>query len=271
MLINISADYKNESGFTLIEVAVVLVIIGVLVASFIGTVADRIETTRRDNATRQLLDIKQALLGFASAEGRLPCPATAVSNGVAQPPGGGVCTRQHGFLPGRTLGLSGAYNRDNLLIDAWGNPIRYTVATANSSAFTRPVGPGNGGMKETGMATLSPALTICNGDSTSSFDCVGSDKLIDTAPFIVISLGKDGSEFAGTAAPNSDQGENAGEAVVSANSTGENIAYTVGSNRIFVSRGYSREGSAAGQFDDIVLWVSPYVLYSRMIEAGQLP
>jgi hypothetical protein len=38
-----------------------------------------------------------------------------------------------------------------------------------------------------------------------------------------------------------------------------------------VSRNYSSVDSAAGQFDDLIIWGSPYVLYSRMIDAGQLP
>lgn len=263
---------QNEHGFTLIEIAVVLVIVGVLVGGFIGTVGDRVETTRRDNTKKQLEEIKSVLLGFASAEGRLPCPTTTTGGGVAQPEAGGVCTLQHGFVPGRTLGINGVYNRDNLLIDTWGNPIRYSVTTANSSAFTRPVGVGNGGIKDVGMGTLSPDIIVCNGDSTSGANCSGGPvKLIDSAPFIVLSLGKDGSDFVTNTAPNSDQGENAGEATVAKNVAGEDFAYTVGANQVFVFKSYSSVDSTAGQFDDLILWVSPYVLYARMIEAGQLP
>lgn len=272
MLVIAARPFGKQAGFTLIEIAVVLVIVGMLVGSFIGSINSRIETTRRESALKQLEDIKIALLGFAGALGRLPCPTTTTGGGVAQPQAGGVCTLSHGFVPGRTLGINGKYNRDNLLVDSWGNPIRYSVTTANTSAFTKPAGAGNGGIQDTGMAVLSPDLIICDGDSSSATDCTGGpDKLVDTAPFVLLSLGKDGSDFVTTTAPNSDQGENAGEATVAVNAAGENRAYTVGANRVFVSRTYSSVGAAAGQFDDLVVWVSPYILYSHMIEAGQLP
>lgn len=267
-----SIELNKQKGFTLIEIAVVLVIVGLLVGSFIGSISNRIETTRRDNTSKQLEEIKEAIIGHALANGRLPCPTTTTGQGREQPAGGGVCTWQHGFVPGLTLGLSGNYNSDELLTDSWGNPIRYSVSTADASAFT--TAPGAGGMVDVTMAGLSPDLIICAGDSTTANDCTGAPapaKLTEEAPFVVLSLGKDGSDFVAAAAPNSDQGENAGEVVVAANAAGENIAYTVGGNRVFVSKTYSEEASAAGRYDDIVVWMSKYVLYSRMMEAGQLP
>jgi len=264
----IAIEHKQK-GFTLIEIAVVLVIVGVLIGSFTGTFSDRIETTRRDNTKNQIDDIKLSILGFASTKGRLPCPATTTGAGQEQPVGGGPCTLQHGFVPAVTLGLSGAVNRDGLLIDSWGNPIRYSVTASDTSAFTKSA---SGGIKDIGMAALNPDLVICSGDSSSDTDCVGGPNMLaDNAVFVVISLGKDGSDFITNLIPNSDQGENASEATVVANAAGENLAYTVADNRVFVSKSYSDIASAAGRFDDIITWCSPYILYSWMMEAGQLP
>ena len=274
MLKTVNGFQRQQSGFTLIEIAVVLMIIGILVGSFIGTFADRIETTRRENTSKQLEDIRSAILGFASAHGRLPCPSSTTSIGLEQPVGGGICTLPHGFVPGRTLGINGSYNQDNLLIDSWGNPIRYSVTAWKFGTFTTPysdLGPpfSPTGMKGEGMAALAPDLVICDGDSAQNNICDGATTLVDAVPFIIMSLGKDGSGFVTNVAPNSDQGENAGEAIVAANAGGENKAYTVGNNRVFVSKSYS--SVVATPFDDIIIWESPYVLYSRMIEAGQLP
>ncbi len=274
MLIN---KVKSSSGFTLIEIAVVLVIVGFLLGSFIGSITQRIETSQRENTKKQLADIKVALLGFASAKGRLPCPATTTSEGFEDPPNGSEiavpCVLQHGFIPGKSLGIDGVYNRDNLLVDVWGNPIRYSVTTSNNNAFTTLyTAPGAGGMKDVGIANLLPNLFICDADSAQADDCdAGVTTLIDNAPLIVLSLGKDGSDFVTNVAPNSDQGENAGEATVAANAAGENVAYTVGSGNAFVNKSYSSDAAAAGQFDDLIVWESPYILYSHMLEAGQLP
>lgn len=262
---------KRQHGFTLVEIAVVLVLVGLLLGSFIGSITQRIETSQRETTKKQLADIKTALLGFASARGRLPCPASAASAGEEDPGSGGACGQPHGFIPGKKLGLSGAYNRDNLLVDVWGNPIRYSVTVNDANAFTTPYTvPGAGGMKDVGMAHLQPDLVICDADSILGNLCsIGVNTIIQGTPFVVISLGKDGSDFVTNLAPNSDQGENAGEALVAANAAGENVAYTVGSGKAFVSKSYSSADSAAGLFDDMIVWESPYILYSRMIEAGQ--
>ena len=243
-----STQQKNnicgQGGFTLVEIAVVLVLVGLLLGSFVGSITQRIETSQRENTKRQLDDIKTALLGFVSAQGRLPCPTTATGNGNEQPVGGStiatLCTLQHGFIPGKTLGISGTYNRDTLLVDVWGNPIRYSVTTNNNNAFTTPYTvPAAGGIKDVGMANLFPDLIICGSDSGGPNICTAGVTTINTGtPFVVISLGKDGSDFVTNLAPNSDQGENAGEATVAANAGGENVAYTVGSGNAFVSKSY---------------------------------
>jgi len=270
---------KHSHGFSLVELAIVLVIVGVLISSFIGTLGSRIENTRRSDTLDQLNVIKDAIIGFASSKGRIPCPALTNSAGQeapAAPVSGDSCDVQHGFVPGRTLGLQGGYNRDSLLLDSWGNPIRYSVTTADGDAFTEPqgiVGSGDG-MREVGIANLSPNLTICNRDSTDNNNCLpaGVFEISGNVPFILLSLGKDGSDWvANVPAGESDQKENSGEIAVAANVAGEDIAYLVGDNRVFVSKTFSGVGATAGYYDDIIVWESPYVLYTKMIEAGRLP
>ncbi len=39
---------------------------------------------------------------------------------------------------------------------------------------------------------------------------------------------------------------------------------------LFYSRTQTAAASTAGEFDDLVTWISPYVLYNAMIQAGQL-
>jgi hypothetical protein len=39
----------------------------------------------------------------------------------------------------------------------------------------------------------------------------------------------------------------------------------------FVSRPPSPADAAAGEFDDIVTWLSKYLVFNRMVSAGRLP
>lgn len=262
---------KNNKGFSLIELAIVLVIVGILAGSFISTIGSRIENTRRSDTIAQLNTIRDAIIGFASSFGRIPCPAEADTLGEEAPVGGGNCNVQHGFIPGKTLGLRGGYNRDELLLDNWGNPIRYSVSITDNDINGAYDFTTAGGMSTATMAVMAPNLRVCDEDSTAAHTCVVSNELINNAPFVILSLGKDGDSFVAVIKPNSAQGENSGEALATQNAAGENIAYLLPANRAFVSKVFSSEGSAAGYYDDILIWESPFVLYAKMIEAGQLP
>ena len=67
-------------GFSLVEIAVVLVIISVLATIVAVPLATQIEQRRVEETRKQIEVAKEALFGFAMANGRLPCPASAVSN-----------------------------------------------------------------------------------------------------------------------------------------------------------------------------------------------
>jgi hypothetical protein len=41
-------------------------------------------------------------------------------------------------------------------------------------------------------------------------------------------------------------------------------------DNVFVSHDATATGSANGEFDHLVVWISPYVLYNAIIQAGQL-
>ena len=164
------------------------------------------ENARLKEAAQQLADVKDALSGFALANGYLPCPATPASNGTAAS-SGGSCTRQHGFVPASTLGLSGTRNDDNLLLDPWASPLRYSVSAADVDGdgnwdFVAP-----GEMRDVSVAALAPDLAVCRTAAGSSpANCAdAASTLTDTAPFVVLSLGKDWATSSG-----SDQQENVG-------------------------------------------------------------
>ncbi len=134
----------RAKGFSLVEIAVVLVIIAILATAVGVPLASQLETQRTIDTQRQLELAREAVYGFAMANGRLPCPAvTAAATAVESPVGGGACTQARGFLPATTLGLTGL-DTNGFMVDAWNDGtanhrIAYAISTANSNALTKPM------------------------------------------------------------------------------------------------------------------------------------
>ena len=252
----------STRGFTLIEMAIVLMIVGLLLGGLLMPLTAQRERARYTETEAALDEIRAALLGYALANDAFPCPATPSSSGLADV-SGGACTRQHGFVPAGTLGLTGRRNEDRLLLDAWNNPFRYSVANSDFDAdgnwdFTAP-----GEMRDVQIPNLAPDLNVCATSAGSSATaCADADAtLTSAAPVVVFSMGRDWASFGG-----SDQGENVG-ASVGGGPSGR--SYAVASDRVFVQRSHST--ATGGEFDDVVTWISENRLYDRMVRAGRLP
>ena len=71
------SGFMSQSGFTLVELTIVLIIVGLLVGSLIPPLSSRIDQRNYNETRQQLNEIREALIGFAVANGRLPRPATA--------------------------------------------------------------------------------------------------------------------------------------------------------------------------------------------------
>ena len=122
-----------QAGFSLIELAIGLVIIGLIAGSLITPLSSLRELNARKDSQQMLNDLHDALIGYAvNHSGQLPCPATASSNGQAAVLLG-ACTQEHGFVPAVSLGIQGAYDSNNRLLDPWGQPYRYSLSA--TSAF----------------------------------------------------------------------------------------------------------------------------------------
>ena len=128
---------RKQTGFTLIEMAIVLMIVGLLLSGLLVPLSAQMEQRNITDTQKSLSEIKEALIGFALTYGRLPCPATSSSNGAEQfVPGhsaaDGQCSNfYNGYVPAATLGLSGTTDSSGFLIDSWGNRIHYAVTNAN--------------------------------------------------------------------------------------------------------------------------------------------
>src|SRR5512141_340562 len=123
-------------GFTLVELVVVLLVIALVASGLAVPLAAQLQMRRQEEARRQMETARDAILGFAAANGRLPCPALATDRGQESfAPGGdavsGACADFHGgLLPAAALGLA-PLDADGFLRDPWSgerNRLRYAVA-----------------------------------------------------------------------------------------------------------------------------------------------
>jgi len=255
-------NIQYAKGFTLIELAVVLVIVGILAGSFITTLGSRIDITRRAETTDEMEVIKQALYGYAMSNNfiHLPCPdcrnaacikdvVNNFANDGIEDRVGAVCDVDVanaiagelpiGNLPWQTLGLG--YG------DSWANRYTYWVSDSISddSASFQLIPPAwNAAVINTRVGT------VINAVSTN-------------AVAIILSQGKNGygainmQNVANPAVPvaNLDEVEN----------TNDDLT--------FVARPQTDAGVSAlvGEFDDILIWISEYELKAKMVEAGRLP
>jgi prepilin-type N-terminal cleavage/methylation domain-containing protein len=252
-----------QNGFTLIELAVVLMIVGLLLGGMLVPLSAQLDQRNFTDTRKTLDDIQQALIGYAIINGRLPCPASSTSNGVESfdTGSGGNATNGKclifytGFVPAATLGIASAVdNQGNtgFAVDAWGNRIHYAVTSSNSKAFTS-----TNGMSTTGISSLTPDLLVCSEASTSGSSCSVANTALTASPgvpVVIYSTGKNG----GNSITGSDETENPNPS-------------SVDNDRVFVSHNFTNSTATNGEFDDLVIWISPNVLVNRMVAAGKLP
>ena len=264
-MISMSKVYLK--GFTLVELAVVLIIIGLLLGGLFVPLTAQTDYKAFSETNTTLEEAKSSLLGYAIANGRLPCPATATSNGLEDTAGvgTGVCTAKIGtefavgYLPAATLGVS-PIDKQGFGVDGWGrearNRIRYAVSTKTINGITNPFTT-TSGMKNATisfMASTTPLLVVCSAAPTGTV-CNGS-QLSNSVIFVVYSVGKNsatGGAGNEAANPNPNSADSDSNGVPDAD------------DGIFVSR------EQESTFDDVLQWVSSSSLISRMVNAGQLP
>lgn len=240
-------------GFTLVEMAIVLVIVALLLGTGLTLLSAQQDQRKIEDTNTALSDASEALIGYALANGRLPCPASSTSNGVESFAVGGTalngnCSNfYNGFLPAVTLGLSGV-DANGYLMDAWRiipNRIRYAVTTDHANAATT-----TDGIKSITMPIFSPDLNVCASATViTATTCGTATSLTNNAVAVIYSLGKN--------APTG--------------GTGTDEAANLNNDTVFVSHTPNPTGAVGGEFDDQVIWISPNILFNRMVLAGKLP
>lgn len=256
---------QKQQGFTLIELAVVLFIIGLLTVGLLGPVATQVESRERQKTTDTMEDIMEALYGFALLNGRLPCPDTT-GDGLANPVNSGTCTvvTGDGWLPWQTLGL-------NTQGDVWGNRFKYHVTTPGFTTVDTGTCAADGELDLCQAGTIT-ILTRGDNVATGAIESKSQFNAATAVPAVIISHGKNGlgaTSINGVALTATTAG------------TDEVENDDANTDSTFYMRGYSVGGAGCVddadeatilcEFDDIVMWLSPTVLANRMVKAEVLP
>lgn len=275
---------SKPSGFTLVEMAMVMIIVGLLLGGLLIPFSMQLDQQSYSHTQKQLDEIKESLIGYALVNERLPCPDTdgdALENTsvafVNDTPTAGQstettsCTLEEGWLPSQNLQISDR--------DYWSKRLRYRVAQAFASSST--VYNANGGAAGGGsilstahfsLATTGDISVQNRGDDpgTAGVQSKFLQAIVTNVPAVVISHGKNG------------YGSSSSQSVAILNPPAENVDETTNSNSgtTKVSRSLVRdqgncsdtdEALAICEFDDLVIWLPTSLLMGRMVSAGKLP
>lgn len=145
-MIDRSVFRKSADGFTLVEMAVVVVIIAAVLTMGLGAMTSLMSSTSNSETRKREDVIRDALVAYLGANKQLPCPDvpnntaggadTSGVTGTEDRAGGlitGSCTSDFGVIPYATLGLG-----KNIAIDSWGNFLSYKVSTAATMPINCP-------------------------------------------------------------------------------------------------------------------------------------
>jgi prepilin-type N-terminal cleavage/methylation domain-containing protein len=262
---------RHRAGFSLIELMVVLLIFGLLLGTVIAPLVVQFQVREVREAESALGRVREALIGFAQAKGRLPCPDKDL-DGVGDPVFDPLspttpCDQAFGTLPWQELGVAP--------LDRWGRVYHYRV----SSEFTFPAVPGAvAGASQTDL-TDSGDIVI-QGDRDTGKSPV---TITTTAAAVVVSTGANGhcgTRIDGSTLTAPDDGARWSCGALTGASAVDEFE-NVNDDATFVDRQRSEGGSNCDDdtgsggplcaFDDILVWVPTPILLGKLIEAGQLP
>ncbi|MCU6498411.1 type II secretion system GspH family protein [Rugamonas sp. A1-17] len=229
----------RQSGFTLVEIAIVLIIVGLMIGGLITPLSMQLEQRKISETQKAMEEAREALVGFALRNGYLPCPAISSGNGL-EARAGNRCAgeRRSGYLPWATLGLG--------KLDAWNHLFRYSVTPAFSDSGA--------------LFNLSTPRDITVATRDAGGQLVAATAVNDI-PAVIVSHGKNG--YGGS--------NELGGAIANGAAGNTDEQLNAGSDTQFVSRDASATATTpGGAYDDIVVWLSPNILFNRMVAVQKI-
>ena len=157
-----------EDGFTLVELAIVLIIFSLLVGGMMISLGSQQDLTHAKETEKRMNDVRDALLGYAVVNRYFPCPANPTTASGAAGAGAevrvaGSCSATEGVVPWATLGVPET--------DGWDRRLTYSV----TAAFAQNTG-----------------FTLTTPGSINILATAGGAALASSVPAVIVSHGKNG-------------------------------------------------------------------------------
>jgi len=226
-------------GFTLLELAVVVVVVTILLGSILVPLNAQVQQRNFAQTQHVLEETRDALIGYAMIHGRLPRPASSATDGTERATPCSTAAECTGFVPWSELGTPQA--------DAWGKLYRYSV---------------------TPLLTVKGAFSLgSSGDKTvRTRDRTGAPSWLvrsSPVPAVIFSQGpnnfgftQDGVALHSASSSNFDETDNQNND---------------GTRPFWARTTTANTGAPGGEFDDQLVWIPTSLLFARMVQAGQLP
>jgi len=266
---------SRGKGFSLIELAVALAIIALLIAGALIPLSTQMDVRNVADTRRTMESIREAIIGFAQANGRLPCAADGTIAAGTTNAGKELCPNAFGVVPWATLGVPEvdgwgrrfSYWVSPIFADAIGTTFNNSFPSAQSPQCNPPINPLSPAPTQSSFALCSMGNLTVNtrNESTHAATAMGS-----VLPAVIISHGKNGN---GAYIPTGSILAAPTGADETANATHTSAASTFFS-RIPTPAVPSCNDAAVGtfcEFDDIVVMITSNTLIARMVAAGKLP
>lgn len=243
---------RLQRGFSLIELAIVLVIVTILIGGLAVPLSAQIQARRVAETSKTLEEAREAILGYAMTHSVdhdsnpttpprpfLPCPdSDTVADGLENRDlTTGACVQDVGWFPWVTLGAASQ--------DAWGRRLLY----ASQPELTNSLN----GFNNSTVAPVAGWNDVCSTHTCSTVD-VAAD-----VPVVLVSFGPNG------------WGARDINGSTLASPTGADELENLNADRLFVSRSSSKPGSTSGEFDDLTTWLSFNLIINRACPAGGCP
>ncbi|MBV1931761.1 MAG: hypothetical protein KUG71_08580 [Porticoccaceae bacterium] len=230
LAVNAGFQYQKGAGLIVLILLMVVTISTILLTNLAGRHKNTLQ--ERQKTQFALMGIREALIGYAMANGRLPCPDVVASADGVQDLTGTSCSSAEGLVPWVDLGVGE--------FDAWGHGYNYRVTADFADTIDGTL---------CGVPVSGVSFELCSFGDITIRDAIGAiiDSLI---PATVTSQGKNWVLIPPGPLPAvPDEREN------------------VDNDTDFVSRAQS---TGVAGFDDQVVWLPLAILIGRMQDANKL-